>query len=299
MGVAGDVGQQVPQRPVGHPRLGPTLALCQPRDLGERDLQFIERLGTALVHPRCLRGGADEPAGEQVGQRRVALPVGQQRHQQVGSAQQRRIGRGDAAQRDVVAAAGAAVRAVDVEGLGRQPRQPGLLVEGFQLLALLGEAGRGGDVDLDDARVGGDAHRLQPRVGRRPVAFDDDRAVGLRGGRLHAADQVDEVLQHLGGRQVDVEQPVANLGDQRRGRRARRLRPRSPRRSPGPPATGRGWPADRPRTSCRGGRQLIDFSGSRSPAGESPSSSTMRPRRSRQSALAQPESSSRRCSGST
>ena len=49
----------------------------------------------------------------------------------------------------------------------------------------------------------------------------------------------------------------------------------------------------------RGGRQLIESSGSRRPAGESPSSRTMRPRRSRQSALAQPVSSSRRCSGRT
>ena len=49
----------------------------------------------------------------------------------------------------------------------------------------------------------------------------------------------------------------------------------------------------------RGGRQLMESRGNRSPAGESPSSSTIRPRRSRQSALAQPESSSRRCNGST
>ncbi|CKX02160.1 Uncharacterised protein [Mycobacterium tuberculosis] len=50
---------------------------------------------------------------------------------------------------------------------------------------------------------------------------------------------------------------------------------------------------------ARGGRQLIESSGSRRPAGESPSSNTMRPRRSRQFALAQPCPSSRRCSGST
>ncbi|KAH2775415.1 hypothetical protein KXW38_002348, partial [Aspergillus fumigatus] len=48
-----------------------------------------------------------------------------------------------------------------------------------------------------------------------------------------------------------------------------------------------------------GGRQLIDLRGNRSPAGESPSSSTIRPRRSRQSALAHPEPSSARCNGST
>ena len=93
----------------------------QPVDLGEGDLQFVQRLRPALVDARRLRGRADEPAGEQVRQRRVALPVGQQRHQQIGPAQQRRLGRGDSAERDVVAAAGAAVGAVDVERLGAQP----------------------------------------------------------------------------------------------------------------------------------------------------------------------------------
>ena len=46
------------------------------RDLGERDLHLVDRLGPALVEPRCLAGRADEPPGEQVRQRRVPLPVG-------------------------------------------------------------------------------------------------------------------------------------------------------------------------------------------------------------------------------
>ena len=129
VGVAGDVGQQVPQRAIGHPRLGRPCAAGQPGDLGERDLQLVERLGSALVDPRRLRCGADEAAGEQVGQRRMTLPVGQHRDQQVGPAQQRRIGGGDAAEGDVVTAAGSAVGAVDVERLGGQPGLPGLLVQ--------------------------------------------------------------------------------------------------------------------------------------------------------------------------
>ncbi len=66
VGVAGDVGQQVPQRAIGHPRLGRSCATGQPGDLGERDLQLVERFGPALVDPRRLRCGADEAAGEQV-----------------------------------------------------------------------------------------------------------------------------------------------------------------------------------------------------------------------------------------
>ncbi len=188
-------------------------------DLCEGDLELVERLGAALVDARRLRGGADEPAGEQIRQRRVALPIGQQRHQQVGAAQQRRIGGRDAAERDVVAAAGAAMRAVDVERLGGQPRQPRLLVERFQLLLLLREAGRRRDVDLDDARVGGDRHRADPWIRRRSVAFEHHGAVDLDGGDFDAADQVDEMFQFLGRRHVDVEQPVTDLGDHRGGGR--------------------------------------------------------------------------------
>src|ERR1700734_718885 len=80
MSVAGDVGQQMPKGPVGDPRFGwgALGKRSDSVDFGEGDLEFVERLGAALVHPRCLRRGADESTGEQVGQRRVPLPIGQQ-----------------------------------------------------------------------------------------------------------------------------------------------------------------------------------------------------------------------------
>ena len=144
----------------------------------------------------------------------MPLPVGQQRDQQVRAPQQRGVGRGHAAERDVVTAAGAAVRAVDVERLGRKPGQPGLLVEGFQLLTLFREAGGRRDVDLDDPGVGGDRHRRQPRVRRGTVALDHYRAVDLGDRGLDSGRQVDEMFERLGGRQEDVQQPAANFGDQ-------------------------------------------------------------------------------------
>ena len=190
----------------------------QAGDLGERDLEFVERVGPPLVDPRRLRRGADEAAGEQIGQRRMTLPVGQHRDQQIGPSQQRRIGGRDAAERDVVAAAGSAVGAVDVERLGGQPGLPGFVVERVELVALLGEARRRSDVDLDDPGVGGDRHRREPRIRRRAVALDHQRAAdrGRRG--LDSGDQVDEVLQFVGGRQEYVQQPVPDLGDQSRYR---------------------------------------------------------------------------------
>jgi hypothetical protein len=57
------------------------------RHLLEGDFQFVEAFVARLVDARRLAGGADEHAGEQVGQRRVVLPVGDQAAQQVGPAQ--------------------------------------------------------------------------------------------------------------------------------------------------------------------------------------------------------------------
>ena len=204
----------------------------------------------------------------------MALPIGQQRHEQVWAAQQRRVGGRGAAQRDVVAAARAAVGAVDVERLCGKPSQSGFSVQRFQHLLLVNEARRRRDVDLDDAGVGGDGHRRQARVGRWSVALDDNRTVGLGGGGLDPADQVDEMFQFLGGRHVDVEQPIADLGHHRGGgrrigildHRGLRLDVRLgiagqvPRRASGSASY-----------DGLGGCQLIEFSGSRRPAGESPS----------------------------
>ena len=65
----------------------------QPLDLGEGDLQLVQGLRPTLVDPRRLAGRADEPAREQVRQRRVVLPVGEHADQQVGPPQQRRLAR--------------------------------------------------------------------------------------------------------------------------------------------------------------------------------------------------------------
>ena len=172
VGVAGDVGQQVPQRAIGHPRLGRPGTAGQPGDLGERDLQLVERLGSALVDPRRLRCGADEPAGEQVRQRRMTLPVGQHRDQQVGPAQQRRIGGRDATERDVVAAAGSAVGAVDVERLGATtgPAAPRRTASGAGRVCSA-KVAVGATLTSITPGVGRDGHRraaADPTAGRSP-----------------------------------------------------------------------------------------------------------------------------------
>ena len=267
--VAGQVGEQVPQRPVDQPgpRLAAGLVLLggQPLDLGERDLHLVDGLGPALVEARRLARRADEATGEQVGQRRVPLPVRHQAGEQVGAAQQRRVDRLAAAQRQVVAAAGAGVRAVEVELLGRQPLGPRGVVERGGQVALLGPAVRRLHVDLDDAGVRGDDELGQPRVRRRAVALEDDRHREPAGRDLDQAQQVGVVLEPVGRRQEHVHVTVARLERQRRGRRVLRGRrssrsgraaraagrPRGTtarRRTPGPPTrSSRAAAAGRPR----------------------------------------------------
>ena len=59
--------------------------------IAEGDVELVERVVARLVDPRRLAGRADEQAGEQVGQRRMALPVEQQALQHVRPAQERRV----------------------------------------------------------------------------------------------------------------------------------------------------------------------------------------------------------------
>ena len=67
------------------------LAVARRRHVRERDLELVEAVVARLVDARRLAGRADEQAGEQVGQRRMALPVEHEALQQVGPAQERRV----------------------------------------------------------------------------------------------------------------------------------------------------------------------------------------------------------------
>ena len=87
VGVAGDVDEEVAQQAVDEPRRR-GVALPGRRDLGEGDLELVERVVAGLVDARRLAGRADEEAGEEVADRRVALPVQDQRAQEVGAAQE-------------------------------------------------------------------------------------------------------------------------------------------------------------------------------------------------------------------
>ena len=166
VGVAGDVDQQVAQQAIDQPRRRlARLDLGDAGQLGERDLDLVDRVVARLVDARRLARRADEHAGEQVAQRRMVVPVADHAGEQVGPAQERRVGGRRAAEDEVVAAAGAGVAAVEHELLGRQARLARRAVEMRRLLDQLAPARCRIDVDLDHARVG---RHAQERPGAGP-----------------------------------------------------------------------------------------------------------------------------------
>ena len=86
----------------------------------------------------------------------MVVPIGQQAGEQVRAAQEGAVGGGGAAEDEVVAAAGPRMTAIEHELLRRQARVMGGLVEKLgvvlEFVPVMGRV----DVDLDDARIGGD-----------------------------------------------------------------------------------------------------------------------------------------------
>ena len=113
--IAGGIDEQVAEQAVDDPRRH---RLAGRRQLLERQLELVQRVVARFVDARRLRGGSDEQPAEEIGERRVVVPVREQAAQQVGAAQERRVGRRRATEHEVVAAAGAGVAAVDHELLG-------------------------------------------------------------------------------------------------------------------------------------------------------------------------------------
>ena len=145
----------------------------------------------------------------------MVVPVADHAGEQIGPAQERRVGGRRAAEDEVVAAAGAGVTAVEHELLARQPRLARRVVEVRRLLDELAPAGRGVDVDLDHPRVGRHAQDDQARVLGRLVAFQRDRqAHGVR-RLLDRSDERKVVLERRRRRHEDVEAAVARLGADR------------------------------------------------------------------------------------
>ncbi len=100
-------------------------------DLRQSDLELVDAFVAGFVDARGLTGRADEEAGEEIRERGMVVPVGDDAGQKVGASQKRAVGRCQAPHDDMIAAAGAGVAAIEHELLGRQPRKVRVLVEAF------------------------------------------------------------------------------------------------------------------------------------------------------------------------
>jgi hypothetical protein len=168
-----------------------------------------------LVDARGLGGGADEEAGEQVGQRGVVLGEGDEAGEQVGALDEGAVEQRGAAHGDVVAAAAALLAAVEHVLLGVQARGEGAVEDGVDEGGVLGGRGDGGEVDLEDAGVGGDGEAEEVGAGRRGVAAQAQVDGGGVAREAEDGDEGEELLGGPEGREEDVDGAVARFDAER------------------------------------------------------------------------------------
>ena len=209
MRVAGHVDEQMAEQAIDEPWRHAAVAGLG--DLRKRDLHLIERLVARFIDARRLARRPDEQSGEEIGERGVVLPVGDDARQHVRAAQEGAVGRRDAAHDDVIATTGADMTAVEQELLGAEPRLVRLLVDARRDGDELLPARCGMDVDLDHAGIGRDLDDVQARVGRRRIALDmhlNFRALGALLDRSHERGEIEGVRER---RQEYAQMPIARL----------------------------------------------------------------------------------------
>ena len=211
MRVPRQIGQQMAKHAIDQPRR----ATAAFGNLLKRDFKFVQTVVPGLVDPRRLARRADERSAEQIRQRRMVVPIGQQRAEQVGAAEKRAVGRRRAAKHDVIAAAGAGVPAVEHEFFGAEPRLPGIFVQAGRVLHQLIPTVSRMDIDFDHARIGSDFDMVQAIIVRRRISFDHDgqRQFGRR--RFDRRDQRQIILQANDRRHEHMQPAFARFDAQR------------------------------------------------------------------------------------
>ena len=222
MRVAAGVNQQIAEQPVARATAACSQSVEVAVQFLERHFEFVKRIVARLVNARRLRGRADEQTAEQPAQRRMILPIREQRAQQIRPAQHRRILRRFAADDDVVAAAGAGVAAVEHEFFRAEPRLPRFLVKHRRALDEFVPGFARVHVDLDDAGIGRDGELVQARIARRRFAFDDDRRAHFGDDGFDAGDQIEIILRRLNRRHEKMQPSIARLDAQCRANDPRR-----------------------------------------------------------------------------
>ena len=149
----------------------------------------------------------------------MVLPERQHAHQDVGSAQQRRVSRGRAADRDVAPAARRRDHPVHQVRLGRQVGGDCVLVQRVDHLDQLGPRCGRVQVDLQHAGVRGDAQADGAGVTRDAVALQHDGHAHLLRRLGDRAEERDGVVESGERREEHAVVAVALLDAQRAGGR--------------------------------------------------------------------------------
>src|SRR6266511_71714 len=146
----------------------------------------------------------------------MVVPVAQETAQEIRPSEPRRVRGSCTAQDEVVAAASAGMAPVEHEffrcetGLARGG------VKKTRSFSQLVPARRQINIDLDDPRVGSDAKKLEARVARRLIAFEQDRLVHCFGGGFDGGDELEIIFQGVDWRHEDIENAASRLNAHRR-----------------------------------------------------------------------------------
>ena len=185
MRVSCDIHQQIAEQSIHNKRR----AVAR-RHVPKRKFQLVQCIHPRLVYARILACRTDIHAGKQVRQRRMILPERHHAAQQIGTAQKGAVHDSGPADHDVAAAAGSDMAAVVGEFFSGQPVFARFLkehrVDSFEVVPIA----RGWKVYFQNSRVGSNAERPQPRIGRRSVALQPHRFVQVLAGIFDGREQV-------------------------------------------------------------------------------------------------------------
>ncbi len=224
MRAASDIDEKVTEQAVDEPwGRGASRWRGSPLELGERDLKLVQALVARLVDAWSLASGSDESPREQIRERRMVLPIGDDAAEQIGPAQEGAVGRRRAAEGQVIAAARSGVRPVEVERLGAEAGGGGIGVHAHGDVDELLPRRCRMNVDLENAGIGSDCQANKARVDRREVTLDHDRPTE-RGRRLFDdTKESDGVFHVLDRRHEHEEVAVARFDAERAARQLLRF----------------------------------------------------------------------------
>ena len=206
----------MPQHAIGQPGF----VAGSGRQALERDRQLVQHLVAALVGARRRTARPDEPSGEEIGQTRVALPVSDERAQDLRPREEGTIGRRDAADRQSATTAGRKPPpVVGRHALRAQTETPGFLVRGAERTPQLVPVVCLGKVQAQHTSVRLEQEAAQARVLRRLVTLERDGELQRLGRNLHRCHEVEVVLEVRDGWQKHEQPTRARFDAQGRARR--------------------------------------------------------------------------------